>query len=170
MKGNTRSCNFYLCHNIYIYIYIYWLSLSMRYAQPPRVTRWRRSCKTLPSEGIIQDRVICPAYPPVIRPDYWIYENTKCWSGSGPLKVGRWRLVSILETIDISRYNITRYCTQCNHSEGKTSTRVPIRERHPYLALAGELWLSFVSYWGWGGMIARYRKCTVLCWRKVHTG
>ena len=49
-------------------------------------------------------------------------------------------------TTDISRYYITRYCTQHNNFEGKNSGRRRTHEIHPYLALTGELWVSFVSY------------------------
>ena len=45
----------------------------------------------------------------------------------------------------MSRYNITRYCTQHDNLEGKTSVRLWTHERHPYLAIAGKPWLSFVN-------------------------
>ena len=53
----------------------------------------------------------------------------------------------LLYRLDISRDNITRYFTQCNKSEGKTSARLRTHERHTYLALTGELWLSLVICW-----------------------
>ena len=48
--------------------------------------------------------------------------------------------------LDISRCNTTRYYTQQNNFEDKTSFPLRTHERHPYLALTGELWVSFVSY------------------------
>ena len=38
------------------------------------------------------------------------------------------------------------FCTQDNNCEGKTSFILRIHERHTYLALTGELWVSFVGY------------------------
>ena len=38
------------------------------------------------------------------------------------------------------------FCTQDNNCESKTSFILRIHERHPHLALTGELWVSFVSY------------------------
>ena len=52
----------------------------------------------------------------------------------------------VLYTLDISRFNIARYCTQYNIFECETSARLWTHERHPYLALTGEPWVSFVSY------------------------
>ena len=52
----------------------------------------------------------------------------------------------ILQTLNISRYNVTRYCTKRHKFRSKTSVTIRTYERHPYLALTGELWVSFVSY------------------------
>ena len=48
----------------------------------------------------------------------------------------------------MSWYNLTRYCIQFDKFEGKNLARLWTLERHPYLALTGELWLSIVSCWG----------------------
>ena len=54
----------------------------------------------------------------------------------------------VRETLDISRYNIhvIPYCTQHNNFEGKTAVTLRTHERNQYLALTGELWMSFMSY------------------------
>ena len=52
----------------------------------------------------------------------------------------------ILKTRDISRYNITRYYTQHNTFEGKKAVMLKIHERRLSIALTGELWVSFVTY------------------------
>ena len=52
----------------------------------------------------------------------------------------------MLETRDISRYNITRYCTQHYDFKGKASVRLRTNEKHPQLALTSELWMSFMSF------------------------
>ena len=48
--------------------------------------------------------------------------------------------------LDISGYHTTGYHTQYTKFEDKTSVRLGFQERHPYLALAGELWVTFVNY------------------------
>ena len=52
-------------------------------------------------------------------------------------------------TLDISWYDITRYRTQYTKFEGKTLVRLGSHGKHPYtsLALMGELWVFFVSYY-----------------------
>ena len=52
----------------------------------------------------------------------------------------------LLYTLDISRYNITRYSTQYKKFEDETLARYWTQERHSYLALTGEPWVSFVTY------------------------
>ena len=54
--------------------------------------------------------------------------------------------LSLLENLDISRYNITRYCTQHNKIESKASARMRIHYRQPNHDPTGELCASFVSY------------------------
>ena len=81
------------------------------------------------------------------------------------------KMVSVCETkgplyltyyrLDISRYNITRYCTQHNKFDGKTSVRLRTHGRYPYLSLTGEQWESSVSYLG-----NRYRERTVYSFYK----
>ena len=51
----------------------------------------------------------------------------------------------ILQTLDISRCNITRCCTQHYEFEGKISVRLGTHERQPYLVLTCEL-CFYVSY------------------------
>ena len=41
----------------------------------------------------------------------------------------------ILWTLDISWYNITRCCTQCDKFEGKTSVKFRTHERQPYVIM-----------------------------------
>ena len=41
---------------------------------------------------------------------------------------------------------MTRYCTQHNNFQHKTSVTLRARERQTNLTLTGELWVSFVSY------------------------
>ena len=69
-------------------------------------------------------------------------------NGTFHLESRPWFYIKIIigSTLDISKYNITWYCTQHNKFEGKTSARLRTHERQPYLALMGELWESFVSY------------------------
>ena len=58
--------------------------------------------------------------------------------------------LSLLQTPDIPRYNMARYCTQHSKLEGKTSIKLLTHQRHLYLALSGELWVSIVIYLGKG--------------------
>ena len=48
--------------------------------------------------------------------------------------------------VDISRYTITRYCTEKSNFEGKTSATPWPYENNPYLDLTGELWVFHASY------------------------
>ena len=57
-----------------------------------------------------------------------------------------------VQTLDISRYNIIRYCPQHN-CEGNTSVVLRTHERHPYLASYG--CLSWVI---WRKVTARHRE------------
>ena len=107
-------------------------------------------------------------------------------NGTFHLESGPWFYIKaiIWGTIDISMYNITWYCTQHNKFEGKTSARLRTHERQPYLALTGELWVSFVSYlekigrdmsgahctgisiitiwWPWDNPFLYYRNCNIV--------
>ena len=67
-------------------------------------------------------------------------QQTITWTNDDPV---HWH---IYYSLSIYWYNITRYCTLHNKFEGKTLVRQGTHERHPYLTLMGEVWVSFVSY------------------------
>ena len=58
------------------------------------------------------------------------------------LHKNNWDLIHIPYSLDISLYNIMLCSTQHNASKVK----LPTHERHPYLALMGELWMSFMRH------------------------
>ena len=61
-------------------------------------------------------------------------------------KIQAWYSATLDSTyLDISRYNITRNWT-AQQFQAKTSDTIGTHERHPHLALTGELWVYFVSY------------------------
>ena len=66
----------------------------------------------------------------------------------------------VLWTPDISRYNITRYCTRHKNLEGKTSVTLRTYQRHPYFPLTVELWVSCVSYLEESGRDVSEAHCT----------
>ena len=65
------------------------------------------------------------------------------WISTEPCMISIWYICKFIPwTLDISRFNITQHCTQHNKFEGKTSVRLRTHNRHPYLALTGELCVS----------------------------
>ena len=71
------------------------------------------------------------------------------WSSIMAYCISRPQLVkSLLMTLDISWCNIVKYCTHYNNFGGTTLVTLRTHERHPYLALMGDIWVSFVSYLG----------------------
>ena len=54
--------------------------------------------------------------------------------------------IALILWTHISRFDVEHYYTQCNNFEGKTLVRLRTQDRHPYLALTGELCVSLVSY------------------------
>ena len=64
------------------------------------------------------------------------------WSGSS---------LAISYNLDISRYNIARYFTQCNTFEAETFASLRPHVSHQYLALTGKLWVFFA--WAFGGKV-----------------
>ena len=57
-----------------------------------------------------------------------------------------WWWQVLIQTVDISPYDMTRYCTQHNQLEGKTSVRLRTHKIQPYLTLTGKLWVSLMNY------------------------
>ena len=58
-------------------------------------------------------------------------------------------IFDVLKTLDISRWNIIRYDTQCIKFEGKTSARLRTHERHPPIASYGCLSWVIAEEWPW---------------------